>query len=294
MHSNETLTTKSCRLTVTIVFSIALCLVTVLVVTGCSWLFPKRSPHVRTVSLAKVSDGVVKLERRFSVDGVAVNMDYDHPHEFSEKTMRDEMGSLVVRQYRGDKEDGTKKWVREAAFTEAATERLVPALIIAFKEASRSDKLLFSVPGRTGQSTLGEVYLQDDNLVWIFKEIDGRTFLGADPFTLDGGDWMIEEKPGLSVQNKKHAGVIKVVHHLKGQPEAVAEITEEGLLQPLEGLSMGAGEAAVTPGEVMSSGSDKLREDKLHALKKWKEAGLITDEDYEKEKTRILQQGQQL
>jgi len=273
---------------------IALCLLTILMVTGCSRLFPKRSPKVRTVPVPKVSDEVVKLERRFSADGVAVNMDYDHPHEFSEEKIRNEMGSLVVRQYTGDKDHGTNKWVREPAFTMAATDRLVPALVVAFKEACRSDKILFSVSGRTGQPTLGEVYLQDDKLVWIFKEIDGRTFLGPDPFTLDGGDWTIEEKPGLSVQNKKHAGVIKVVHHLKGEPETVAEITDERLLQPLEALSKGAREAMVTPGEVMSPGLDKLREEKLHALKKWKEAGLITDEDYETEKAQILQQVQQL
>ena len=294
MHSNEIPTTAGHQLMVTIVFCVALCLLTILVVTGCGWLFPKRSPKVRTVSLAKVSDGVVKLERRFSADGVAVNMDYDHPHEFSEQTMGDEVGLLVVREHRGGKSGVDSQWVSEPAFNKAAAERLVPALVIAFKEASRSDKILFSVPGRTGQPTFGEVYLQDDKLAWIFKEIDGRTFLGPDPFTLDGGDWTIEEKPGLSVQNKKHAGVIKVVHHLKGEPEIVAEITDEQLLQPLEALSKEPRDAAVTPREVISPGSDKLREEKLHALKKWKEAGLITDEDYETEKAQILQQLQQL
>jgi len=275
------------------IVSISLCLLTILMVTGCSRLFPKRSPKVRTIPVPKVSDEGVKLERRFSVNGVAVNMDYDHPHEFSEETIRNEMGSLVVRQYTADKDEGTNKWVREPAFTKAATDRLVPALVVAFKEACRSDKILFSLPGRTGQPTLGEVYLQDDKLVWIFKEIDGRTFLGPDPFTLDGGDWTIEEKPGLSVQNKKHAGVIKVVHHLKGEPETVAGITEKRPSPLPEALSKGAREAMVTPGEVMSPGLDKLREEKLHALKKWKEAGLITDEDYETEKAQILQQVQQ-
>ena len=275
---------------------ISLCLVTILMVTGCSRLFPKRMPKVRTLALREVSDEGVKLARRFSADGVAVNMDYDHPHEFSEETIRNEIDSLVVRQYTGDKSPGTNQWVREPAFTSAGEERLASALVVAFKEASRSDKILFSLPGRTGQPTLGEVYLQDDKLVWIFKEIDGRTFLGPDPFTLDGGDWTIEERPGLSVQNKKHVGVIKVVHHLRGgEPETVAEITEKRLLQPLKAPSKGAREeTAVTAGEVMSPSPDERRQGKLHALKKWQEAGLITDEDYEKEKAKILQQGQQL
>jgi hypothetical protein len=273
------------------ILSMALCLITILTVMGCSRLFPDRLPKVRPVPVPKVSDEVVKFERRFGADGVAVNMDYDHPHEFSEETIRDEMGLLVVRQYKAGQDDATNTWVREPAFTPAATERLVPALVVAFKEASRSDKILFRVPGRTGQPTFGEVYLQDDELVWIFKEIDGRTFLGADPFTLDGGDWTIEEKPGLSVQNKKHAGVIKVVHHLSGEPETLAEITEKRPSLLPEALSKGAGEALVAPGGGMiSPGSDKLREEKLHALKRWKEAGLITDEDYEQEKAQILKQ----
>jgi hypothetical protein len=273
------------------IVSISLCLVTLLMVTGCSRLFPKRSPKVRTIPVREVSDGAVKLERRFSVSGVAVNMDYDHPHEFSEQTIRDEMASLVVRQYTADKDDGTNKWVREPAFIKPATDRLVPALVVAFKAASRSDKILFSVSGRTGQPTLGEVYLQDDKLVWIFKEIDGRTFLGPDPFTLDGGDWTIEEKAGMTVRKNKNARVMKVVHHLSGEPETLAEITAERLLQPPGALSMERREAVVeTGGGVVPPGSDKLREEKLHALKRWKEAGLITDEDYEKEKAQILKQ----
>ena len=48
-----------------------------------------------------------------------------------------------------------------------------------------------------------------------------------DPFPLDGGDWTIEEKPYLSVLQKKHAGVIKVVHHLREKPETLAEKSEK-------------------------------------------------------------------
>ena len=276
------------------IVSISLCLLTILMVTGCSRLFPDRSPKLRTVPVRKVSDEVVKLERRFSAGGVAVNMDYDHPHEFSEQTIRDEMGSLVVREYKGGKEKGTNKWLSEPAFTTAATERLAPALVIAFKEACRSDKIFFNVPGRTGQPTFGEVYLQDDKLVWIFKEIDGRPFLGQDPFTLGGGDWTIEEKPYLSVRNNKNAGVIKVVRDLREKPEALAEITEKRPSPLPEALSMKAKEAVVTPGEAISPGPDKLREEKLHALQKWKDGNLITDEDYEEEKAQILRQRKQL
>jgi len=281
------------------ILSIALCLLTILMVMGCSRLFPDRSPKVRTVPVPKVADEVVKLERRFSADGVAVNMDYDHPHEFSEQTIRDEMGLLVVRQYKAGKEKGTNKWVSEPAFTTAATERLAPALVIAFKEASRSDKIFFNVPGRTSQPTSGEVYLQDDELVWIFKEIDGRTFLGKDIFTLDSEDWRIEEKAGMSVRKNSNARVMKVVRDLSVQPQVTAAVAGEQppRPEPREALSREATEAIVTPGaatgNVVSPGLDDL-EKKLHTLKKWKDTGLITDEDYAKEKAHILQQLQQL
>ena len=72
----------------------ALFLVTILMVTRCSRLFPKGSPEMRPVPLAQVPDEIVKLERSFSADGEAVNMGYDHPHEFSEQAMRDEFERL--------------------------------------------------------------------------------------------------------------------------------------------------------------------------------------------------------
>jgi hypothetical protein len=294
MHSNTTPITKSCRPRVTVVFFIALCLVAILMVTGCSRLFPKRSPKVRTLPVPKLSDEGIKLERRLSVDGVAVNMDYDHPHEFSEEMIRDEMGLLVVRQYKAGKDNGASTWVSEPAFTEAATERLAPALVVAFKEACRSDKILFRVLGRTGRPTLGEVYLEDDELVWIFKEIDGRTFLGSDPLTLEAGDWTIEKKPYLCVHNSKNAGIIKVVCNLREKSGTLAEPTAKQPLPQPEALSMEAREAVVAPGAMVSTRPDNLREAKLRTLKKWKDTGLITDEDYEREKARILEQRQQL
>lgn len=281
------------------IVSIALLLVTLLVMSGCFRIFPRRSPKVRTVPVANVSDDVVKFERRFSADGVAVNMDYDHPHEFSEQTMRNELALLVVRRQKGGKFGIGSKWESRPAFTRAATESLAPALVTAFKEASRSDKILFSVAGQTGQPTSGEVYLKDNELVWIFKEIDGRTFLGKDIFTLDSEDWRIEEKAGMSVRKNSNARVMKVVRDLSVQPQVTAAVAGEQppRPEPREALSREATEAIVTPGaatgNVVSPGLDDL-EKKLHTLKKWKDTGLITDEDYAKEKAHILQQLQQL
>jgi hypothetical protein len=281
-------------------FCILICLVTVLMVTGCFGLFKKRSPREAIVPVPNVSEEVVKLERSLSSDGVAVNMGYDHPHEFSEGQMRNELGVLVVREYQWGKYGMGSEWISRPAFTRAATERLIPALVIAFKEASGSDKILFHVPGESGQPTQGEVYIQDGKLVWLFKEVDGHTFLGTDPFMVDNEDWTIEEKPGLSITKRKDTKIVKVVRDLSvAPPEVTAAVVEEKLPQapaaaPPEPPYREVREPVVSPPvEVISPGLEEL-EKKLQTLKKWQESGLITDEDYDKQKAQILQQLQQL
>ena len=280
----------------------ALCLVTITMVTGCGWLFSKRSPEVRPVPLAKIPGEIVKLERSFSADGEAVNMGYGHPHEFSEQAMGDEVAALVVRRHKWGKYGMGSEWISRPAFTASATERLVPALVMAFKEASPSDKILFHVTGKTGQPTSGEVYLQDNELVWIFKEIDGRTYLGKDIFTLDSEDWRIEEKAGMTVRKNKSAKVMKVVRNLSVAPEVTAAaMAEEQPSQPPAAAPPAPvyrelREPVVSPPpprEVVSPGLEEL-EKKLQTLKKWQESGLINDEDYEKQKTQILEQLQKL
>jgi len=281
----------------------ALCLAAILTLTGCGWPFSKRSPEVRPVPLAQVPDEFVELERSFGADGEAVNMGYDHPREFSEHTMGDEVAALVVRRHKWGKYGMGSEWVSKPAFTTAAAEKLVPALVTAFKEASPSDKILFHVPGQTGQPTSGEVYLQDNELVWIFKEIDGRTYLGKDIFTLDSEDWRIEEKAGMTVRKNKSAQVMKVVRDLRVAPEvtttaAVAEAQppKPPAAAPPAPVYREVREpvvAAPPSAEVISPGLDEL-EKKLETLKKWQESGLITDEDYEKQKAQILEQLQQL
>jgi hypothetical protein len=280
----------------------ALCLATIVTVTGCG-LLPKRSPDVRPVPLAQVPDEIVKLERSFSADGEAVSRGYDHPHAFSQQAMGDEVAALLVRRHKWGKYGMGSEWVSKPAFTAAAAERLVPALVMAFKEASPSDTILFHAAGQTGQPTSGEVYLKDNELVWIFKEIDGRTYLGKDVFTLDSEDWRIEEKAGMSVRKNKSAQVMKVVRDLDVAPEvttvAVAEAQPQQLpaQAPPQAVSRQVRPPVVAPpaptAEVISPGLEEL-EKKLETLKKWQGAGLITDEDYEKQKAQILERLQQL
>lgn len=259
--------------------SISFCLIIIVMMIGCG----SRSSKVLTVPLADLSDDIVKLHRSRSKDGVPVNMDYQHPHEFSEETIRSEVDLLVVMEHKWGKNGMGSQWVNRPVFTQAAKERLVPALAVAFKEATRSDNILFDAPGRGDRPTNGEVYLKDDKLVWVFKEIDGLRWVGENPFRLDSKDWRIEEKVGMFVRKDSHLQVTKVVRDLSMEPPVTAETVHESVSRPPEPVSR-----EVITKEAVSSGADQL-EKKLETLKEWKDKGLITDEDFEKEKARILE-----
>lgn len=204
------------------IISISVSLLITLMVTGCA----SHSPQVLTVPLPSAADKIVQLLRRVSVEGVPVNMEYNHPHDFGGATIKNELGLLVVRKFDSSKFGIGSKWLSRPVFPKAGAERLIPALVIAFKEASRSDTILFDIPGRGGQSTSGEVYLKDDKLVWIFKEIDGVAFLGTDPLMPEGKHWTIEEKPGLIVKENNNARFVKVIHDLSVKLDITPETTE--------------------------------------------------------------------
>jgi len=265
--------------------SISICLIISVMMIGCGL----RSSEVLTVPLADLSDDIVKLHRSRSKDGVPVNMDYQHPHEFGEETIRSEVDLLVVMEHKWGNYGMGSKWVSRPVFTQAARERLVPALAVAFEGATRSDKIVFDAPGRGGRPTNGEVYLKDDKLVWVFKEIDGLRWVGENPFRLDSKDWRIEEKVGMFVRKDSHLQVMKVVRDLSMEPQVAAETFQERVAPSPEPVSR----EVITKELVSTSGADQL-EKKLETLKEWKDKGLITDEDFEKEKGRILEQLQGL
>lgn len=283
--------------------AVALCLVPVVMVMGCSRLFPKRSSEVRSVPVPEVSDKVVRLERSFSADGGAVNMTYEHPRDFTSAEMGRELDVLTLRKFQWGKFGMGNKWIPSPVFAETAKGKLIPGLVSAFKEATGADRIAFNVPGRKGGNTTGEVYLDDNHLVWVFEAIDGFAFTGKDKFWLDGEQWGIEEKPGVTVKEYKDKGIVKVVRDLSvAPPEATAAVVEERPpppqapgAAPAQALPREVRESVVAapPAEVISPGLEEL-EKKLETLRKWQESGLITDEDYEKQKAQILEQLQQL
>jgi hypothetical protein len=257
--------------------SILLCLFIAVMVIGCR----SRSPKVVTVTLTDVPD-IVKLHRTMSATGVPVNMDYQHPREFTEETIRSEVGLLEVMKHKWGKHGMGSNWAGTPVFTQATTEQLVPALVAAFGKASRSDRLVFEVPGRGEKPTRGETYLKDGKLVWVFQEIDGMTYLGEMPYRLDSEDWRIEEKAGMSVRNNEQTQTVRVERDLGVTPADIEpQVAREKAPEP-------APEPKQVPEEAVSSSMDQL-DKKLETLKEWKDEGLITDEEYAKEKTRIIE-----
>lgn len=256
-----------------------------LMLAGCA-----SSPGVTTVALHGIEDkGLVKLHRSLSAGGGGrpVNMDYGHPHDFTASEIDFELGLLSLKKFQWGKFGMGNKWVEKPIFPETSRERLIPALVSAFKEATRSDRIAFNIPGRDGRPTTGEVYLKDNQLIWMFEAIDGFPFTGKDKFWLDGEQWTIKEKTGLVVKEHKDKRVIEVVRDLSVKAEVTAEMAEERLSEPSEEIS----------GEIKEEGVSlglKGLEEKLQTLKKWKENGLISEEEYKKEKDRILEQLQQL
>jgi hypothetical protein len=107
----------------------------------------------------------------------------------------------------------------------------------------------------------------------------------------------------LSITKRKDTKIVKVVRDLSVAPvvsAAAPAVAEERLPQapaaaPPAPLYREVREPVVAPppAEVIAPGLEEL-EKKLQTLKKWQASGLITDEDYQKQKAQILEQLQQL
>jgi hypothetical protein len=192
---------------------------------------------------------------------------------------------LIVRQYEWGKFGEKSKWPPRPAFPHDVYDQLVPALVTAFKDASRSDRIVFDVPGKGDASTRGYVYIKDNELIWIFETMDGMPYVGRDPFKLDGKDWTIEEKTGMTVRKDQRNKIVKVKRDLATAPEVVPEVARQVAPSPGPATSAVPREA---PDEGLSRGMDQL-DKKLETLKEWKDEGLITDEEYAREKARIIE-----
>ena len=169
-----------------------------LMLAGCT-----SAPRMTTVALQGAEDkDLVKLHRKLNPEGRPVNMNYAHPHDFTASEIGFEIGLLRLRKFQWGKFGIGNKWVEKPIFQETSREKLIAALVAAFEEATRSDRIGFSVPGRKSQPTTGKVYLKDNQLVWVFEAIDGFPFTGKDKFWMDGEQWTIERQLKKRVKDR--------------------------------------------------------------------------------------------
>lgn len=263
--------------------AVLLCLFVAAALVGCR----SGSPKVVTVPVADVTDGMVKLQRNLSPSGVPVNMDYQHPHQFDEETLRSELNMLVAMEHKWGKYGVGSKWTGKPAFSPADKEKLIPALTAAFETASRSDIIVINAPGRGGRPTRAEVFLKDGKMVWLFHEIDGTPFLGELPYRLDSKDWRIEEKSGMSVRNDERTQTVRVERDLAIEAQVTTDVARETVYEPAPSRAEPV-PPRQAPEEAASHSMEQL-DKKLETLKEWKDEGLITDEEYAKEKARIIE-----
>lgn len=260
------------------------CFISILMLAGCA-----SSPEVATVELSGVGEkGVIKLHRSLNPENQPVNMDYEHPHDFTVSEIGSEIDLLALRRFKWGKYGMGNKWVKKPLFPGASKDKLISALVSAFKEATGSDRIAFNISGRRDRPTTGEVYLKDNQLVWIFETVDGHPYTGKDRYWLDDQDWTIEERTGLTVREYKDNQIVKVIREMTIKPLKIAEEEAEEQEEEIEERPEPAKrERVVSPGL-------KDLEKKLETLKRWKDKDLISDEDYQKEKEYILQQLQKL
>ncbi len=244
---------------------------------GCSM-----TPKVATLDLqAPGAQRIVQLRRNLNAQNRAESMGYEHPHAFSAIEMAREVDLLVLRKFRWGKYGLDSRWIAMPVFLDESREKLIPALVAGFREATSSDRIAFSVAGRHGRPTAGEVYLAENSLVWILATVDGIPYTGKDRYWMDSEQWTIEDKPGLIVREDKVSQTMKVIHDLAAEVEETsAEPQKEQTGQALKTDS----------GEKTTPSGPKSLEEKLETLKRWKDSGLIGEEEYKREKERILKQ----
>lgn len=86
----------------------------------------------------------------------------------------------------------------------------------------------------------------------------------------------------MSVRNNEQTQTVRVERDLGVTPADIEpQVAREKAPEP-------APEPKQVPEEAVSSSMDQL-DKKLETLKEWKDEGLITDEEYAKEKTRIIE-----
>ena len=147
-----------------------------------------------------------------------------HPHSFTYDEMELEVDLLTVNKFSWGDFGFENQWIGQPVFVEEHKQVLLTGLVDGFKSASPQQVIWFNTIGRGNQRTIGKVFIQANNLVWVFELIDGRKHTGKDKFWLDDHDWGIEKKYGINIDADKENGLFTVERNLLYKPDQVGSI----------------------------------------------------------------------
>jgi hypothetical protein len=240
------------------------------------------------LSIAPVSGAgdevIVRLESRLDKNGGQIANGYSHPYRFSVEEMALEIDSLVMNDYEMGKWNKKSSWEQKSVFIQKTADELATKLTTTLAGAGQSEAIVFVVPGRRGTQTQGELFIKDNLLTWQFYKVDSMPFTGSDKFWMDSDDWRIQEAPQFTIYVDKRTRVVTVLRDLqidKGLIDSQSMEDQQWRNKLLQS------DATVAPPQLNKFQS---MEEKLETLKRWSDKGLISEEEYRKEKESILDQ----
>lgn len=255
-------------------------LIFALIFIGCA------KPQFNTVPLENQAANFVGL-RHCLTETTNSGRYYNHPQNFSPSDIRFELDRLILRQFKWGKLGLKNKWVPRPVFPDDIKDQLASDLVLAFQKAAPSGTIQFNTPGRMGGKTSGEVYIEENRMIWVFKKVDGHLCTGKDKFWLDDKDWSIEELEGLKVFKDEKKKIVTVTRDLSITQKELKKLEREE-----ETYSEKENPSVVQTPEEVSTVQDL--EKKLETLKQWKEKGLISEKEYLREKELVLEKLQAL
>lgn len=248
----------------------------------------------------------VQLESQLDKQGVQMESGYSHPYAFSMEKMALEVDSLVMKQFDMGKWNRKSSWEHKPLFTRPTAEVLPERLITAFARAGSAEAVAFTVPGRNNTLTSGKIFVKDNTLTWLLYKVDGMPFTGSDKFWMDSDDWRIEDAPQFTFYEDKENRILKVVRNLQVDKGGMdRQSVEDRKWRNEHYYQESAGQQEYRPEppprqvrrEAPAPAAapprlDKFQsmEEKLEVLKNWSDKGIISEEEYGKEKEKILNQ----
>ncbi len=251
----------------------------VLALGGC--FGPKEPPHY----LDEGERHLIRLERAGGGGG------YHHPVDLEAALLRAALGSVVTRHEVSflNRLLTEQKATVERAFTPDETALLADRLKIALARATADEWVAFFFTGRkstlTTEVTSGVTFVKGNELYLVFANVrapvstERHPYISRDQalYAYDSGRFDLVIRPH---QRKVSDGVGR------GKPAIAVDLADLAALK--EGPTLPEGGGSVQESEGARLEEEKI-EAKLRWLKRLKDEGLITEEDYKEKKSELLQ-----